>query len=410
MPRLSRSSGGDFLRESTFETTVSAARNGSYDLASVRKALRDSLDSLEPLLPAIARPGHRVLVKVNLGCSGSRSPAHRLTTHPAVAQAIIEALLDCGARVSFGDDVSRAGQYCEAVYKATGMAEVADRTGATLIDFVATGAREIPSGLLFPSSYLVTNAYFESDVVVNAANCRSGPVIVGMSAAIKNMFGCVVGRRKQHIHDLFGSDQRQFARAIADIHQAIPADISFLDMTTVLEGFGVTPAVQPVGLLLAGTDPVALDTVAAHSIGYERLPMWTTFYGHRQGIGCNDMDRIRIRGIEWSTFEKLHLRYPLIEGPARELPRARATRILNNTMFRQRPVIDAGQCGGCGECADRCPVKCISAGPGSVCKIDLGRCVDCLCCTKVCETGAVHLEVVGAGRAFRRLIDYAATI
>ena len=64
-----------------------------------------------------------MLVKVNLGCSGSRSPANRLTTHPAVAEAIIEALLDCGARVSFGDDVSRAGQYCDAVYEATGMAE-----------------------------------------------------------------------------------------------------------------------------------------------------------------------------------------------------------------------------------------------------------------------------------------------
>lgn len=398
------------MRESKFEPTVSAARNESYDRSSVRRALRDSLDTLQPPLPTIARPGHRVLVKVNLGCSGSRSPANRLTTHPSVAEAIIEALLDCGARVSFGDDVSRAGQYCEAVYKATGMAEVADRTGATLVDFVAAGAREIPSTLSFPSRYLVTNAYFESDAVVNAANCRSGPVIVGMSAAIKNMFGCVVGRRKQHIHDLFGSDQRRFARAIADIHRAIPADISFLDMTTVLEGFGVSPAVHPVGLLLAGTDPVALDTVAAHAIGYEQLPMWTTFYGHERGIGCNDMDRIRIRGIEWSAFEKPQLRYPSIEGPVRELPWARATRILNNTIFRERPVIDTGQCGKCGECAHRCPVKCISAGPGSVCKIDLGRCVDCLCCTKVCETGAVRLEVVGAGRTFRRLIDYVASI
>jgi len=119
-------------------------------------------------------------------------------------------------------------------------------------------------------------------------------------------------------------------------------------MTTVLEGFGVTPAVQPVGLLLAGADPDALDTVAAHAIGYEHLPMWTTFYRHERGIGCNDMDRIRIRGIEWGTFEKPHLRYPLIEGSPREPPWARATRILNNTMLRQRPVIDAGQCGEAG--------------------------------------------------------------
>ena len=60
------------------------------------------------------------------------------------------------------------------------------------------------------------------------------------------------------------------------------------------------------------------------------------------------MDRIRIRGIEWGTFEKPHLRYPLIEGSPREPPWAQATRILNNTMLRQRPVIDAGQCGEAG--------------------------------------------------------------
>ena len=314
------------MRESKFEATVSAARSGSYDPASVRKALRNSLDSLEPPLPAITRPGHRVLVKVNLGCSGSRSPANRLTTHPAVAEAIIEALLDCGARVSFGDDVSRAGQYCEAVYKATGMAEVADRTGATLIDFVATGAREIPSGLLFPSSYLVTNAYFESDAVVNAANCRSGPVIVGMSAAIKNMFGCVVGRRKQaHTRSVWLGSAAVRARdcEYPSRHPGRRFIFGHDDCFGRLRG--VARSSNRLDCCLPAPTRLLSIRLPPMRSGTNTSPCGRPSTDMSGALGCNDMDRIRIQGIEWSRFEKPHLRDPSIEEPVRELPWARAT-------------------------------------------------------------------------------------
>ena len=111
-----------------------------------------------------------------------------------MVEALIRLLQDCGAVVSFGDDIARAGKHYEQIWKVTGMREVAKRTGATLVDFVSAGAREVRGGLLYPRKYLVTNCYFEADVVINFANCRSHANIV-MSGAIKNMFGCVVGLR-----------------------------------------------------------------------------------------------------------------------------------------------------------------------------------------------------------------------
>ncbi len=284
------------------------------------------------------------------------------------------------------------------------MSDVAKRTGASLIDFVSVGAREVRGGLLYPRKYLVTNAYFEADVVINAANCRSHAGI-GMSGAIKNMFGCVVGLRKLLIHNLFPGDTRKFGRAIADIHRVIPADISFLDLTTVLEGHLNGKSIQPVGLMLASTDPVALDTVAAQTIGYQDVPIWTTHYGNELGVGCNDLEQISVRGIDWSSFEKPRLKYPRLSGNSRPPVYDHIKGLANHTVLRPRPVITEAKCTGCGDCVTRCPVRCIEPVGEKAYAINLKECADCGCCLKVCDAEAVNLEYVGMGRAIRLLTN-----
>src|SRR5215469_2738729 len=124
-------------------SVVSAAKNDQYRAHSVDKALLHILENSSPSISSLVKPGSRVLVKVNMGCTGVREPQARLTTHPLVVKAIIEALKDCRAAVYFGDDSARAGKHYATICQATGMLDVAKRTGATLIDFVAAGAREV---------------------------------------------------------------------------------------------------------------------------------------------------------------------------------------------------------------------------------------------------------------------------
>jgi len=362
------------------------------------------LSSLERPLSSIVKRSDRILVKVNMGCSGARTPGQRLTTHPILLEAIVNALLDCGGNVYFGDDISRSARSYESIYERTGMRDVARRTGAMLVDFVRAGGREVRGGLLIPRSYFVTNAYFEADVVINAASCRSHAGI-GMSGAIKNMFGCVLGLRKQLIHNLFPGQPSKFGRVIADIYRVIPADLSILDLTTVAEGAGKTLAVRPVGLILAGTDAVALDTVAAHAIGYHSLPIWPTYYGSRFGYGCDAIDQIEVRGIDWDSFNKMRLDYPLITHTQRPSAYDRLGAVINNTVLRPRPAILAEVCTGCGQCLDRCPADCIEGEKDSPHHIRLGQCSDCGVCLKVCEPGAVERKFMGSGRAIRWLLN-----
>jgi uncharacterized protein (DUF362 family)/ferredoxin len=379
------------------KSIVAAGISPAHTPEHVSAGIRNAIENLSPSLSSLVARGDKVLVKVNMGCSGARSPELRYTSHPAYVEAIIRCLQDCGADVTFGDDVSRAPRHIDRLWKETGMTEVARRTGAKLADFIAAGGREVRGFLLYPRTHFITNLAFEADVIVNAANCRSLADVV-MSGAIKNMFGLLLGRRKRQLHALF-PDIRDFSRVLVDVFRVVTPAISFLDLTSVIEGQSIAPRVREVGLLLASTDPVALDTVAAHAIGYDELTVWTSIFGQQAGLGTKDMNQIEIRG-GWDTFETKRLLHPAPPRMGRGNLYDRATRLLNNSIFRPRPAISSDKCTECGDCVSRCPANAIHATTDSY-AIDLAKCADCECCAKVCEAGAVELRFVGVGKVIR---------
>ncbi len=383
------------------KSIVAAARNELHTRKSVSKAVRHIVECMDPPLPALVRRSDRVLVKVNLGCTGLRTPEMRFTSHPAYVEAIIECLCDCGAKVAFGDDVSRAAQYQERIWSAAGMLDIASRTGALLVDFVQAGGREVRGFLPCPRKHFITNAALDADVIVNAANCRSLSTVV-LSGAIKNMFGSMLGKRKMRLHCMF-PHVRDFSRVLVDVYRVVQPRVSFLDLTSVIEAQAISPTIRNVGLMLGSTDPIALDTIAAHAIGYENLTLWTSVYGNAVGLGCNKIDHIEIRGLDWNTFERKRLRPPAPPRTSEDSLYERVTRILNNTILKPRPVIDQQMCTGCGDCRSRCPAGAIDASDANF-AINHSVCADCGCCLKVCSAAeAVNLEFVGIARIVRKL-------
>ena len=369
-------------------------------------SVRALLSRLDPPLDSLIKRGDRVFAKVNMGCHQLREPQQRFTTHPSVAEAVIQVLLDCGAKVRFGDDVARAGRHTARIWEATGFSVVAARTGARLVDVMASGGREVRGHLRYPRKYLISNAYLEADRVVNIANFRSHASIV-LSGAIKNMFGVVLGLRKALIHKLFRGDPRKFSRAIADIHTLVKADVSLLDLTSVVEGHGAREGIRPVGFLLASIDPVALDALAARAVGYDRLPVWTTYYAEKFGLGCGRYEDIRVLGMDKESLPRVELEPPQsFQNPKPGLY-AWASNVANATVLRPRPVVQESACTGCWECISRCPVQCIAPGAAGKAHIDLTRCGDCGACLKTCADSALSLEFVGWARTIRKLGGFA---
>ena len=133
-------------------STVAVVALAAHELSGTRRALKTLLDLVAPSISAIIRPGDRVLVKPAVRCGSVTNPSSGLTSNPILVRAVIEALIDCGARVSLGDYRPRPRDGVSDP-QVEWMREVSASTGATLVSFLASGARVVRGRLLYPRRY-----------------------------------------------------------------------------------------------------------------------------------------------------------------------------------------------------------------------------------------------------------------
>lgn len=79
---------------------VSIIKCEDYEHNRVKRAVRESLDLLGGI-SAFVKPGDRVLLKVNLLIR--RKPEKVTTTHPSLAQALAELVIEAGGKPLIGD-------------------------------------------------------------------------------------------------------------------------------------------------------------------------------------------------------------------------------------------------------------------------------------------------------------------
>lgn len=377
-------------------SVVVAVHNESYRQASLNNSVSELLDNLYPGLPTLVKPGDRVFVKPYLTVPGALAPDDRRRSHPLVISALIEALIDHGCVVSFGDEGS-AKFTNNILSEKQWMHDIAKRTGASLVSFAKTGAIQVRAGVPYPRNFLIARALLESDAIISCANCQPHGKLV-LSGAVRNMFNAVVGDQSL-LYELF-PDPESLARIVVDVCRLVKPTISILDLTSVREP-GSALNTQYVGLLLGSVDPVAVDVLAAEAIGYDKEMIWTTVYGGRVGLGCSSNAQISVRGLDWTSFEKKSLPTPKFEQTRKLGLYRKSIHILSKTAPRARPAIDEGNCTGCGDCSNICPVNAIRLTDTRQVELSLLRCIDCHLCVKTCNHNAVTLEYRGVARVVR---------
>lgn len=87
---------------------------------------------------------------------------------------------------------------------------------------------------------------------------------------------------------------------------------------------------------------------------------------------------LNIIGARWQQGHRT-MRYP--DGPPPELP----------VRFAGRPTVELGKCrSDCRRCAESCPTDAIETGPdGRFTVLDLGKCLFCRDCQRVCPESAI---------------------
>jgi Pyruvate/2-oxoacid:ferredoxin oxidoreductase delta subunit len=162
------------------------------------------------------------------------------------------------------------------------------------------------------------------------------------------------------------------------------------------QGPGMGGFPRELGVLLAGTDPFALDRVACRMVGvdHEALPILKA--AAKMGFPASEAE------IDGELPAIGDFRLPrmtsLVYGP----------KFLQGFIRRhvlQRPVLNVESCRICGECWTFCPAGAITRKE-KLPFFDYDRCIRCYCCLEVCPHGALDTADTLAGKVFRKAASF----
>ena len=231
-----------------------------YGTGNVSKALQTVIDHLGGIGRFVS-PGDQVLIKPNL--IKGVLPEVCATTHPAVVEAVVRLVLDCGGRPFIGD--SPAFGDLPAVALPTGITDICKRYGIPLVPF--NNPVYVPVQGSWIKGISIDRAAVEADKIINLPKLKTH-VQAGFTGAVKNLFGCVVGKRKPLWHFRAGDKDHRFGKMLLDVYHILNPALHIVDGIVAMEGNGpVSGQPKQLGLIAASVDGLPLDRVLCEIIG-----------------------------------------------------------------------------------------------------------------------------------------------
>lgn len=312
-------------------TKVAVTLADSYGSDYIKEKVRHLFDSLGGL-SEIVEPGDKVGIKINLtGGSGfdghpnlqGVDPREAMWTHPDVFKAVGDLLIEKGVS---GSDI----YVVEAIwdmdsYNLYGYSDIQQSWGAKLVnlnnpdpydDFedVSTG----PDYFYYPTIKL-NRILSELDLFVSIPKMKQH-YDAALTHSMKNLVGIVPMQYymmpdaqgwRSKLHFEGGPVGQHLPRSVCDINLARPVQLAVIDgIKNAVGGEGPwNPTFEPAefGMLIAGTDPVATDSVAVKVMGFnpedEQIQRPAGEYAdnhlylmNQKGHGTNKMDDIELVG------------------------------------------------------------------------------------------------------------------
>ncbi len=272
----------------TKRVAITKAGKGRIELA-VRKAI-----SLAGGLDEIIKGSSKVLIKPNLGKPAPSGSG--ILTNAQVTEAVTKMVLEMGPKsVIIGDGAIAgydfAGFSTKEVFETSGMMEVAGRLGVELRNLNTDRFAEVTiSDPHVMEKVKIAKTALESDVIISVPVLKSH-IRTHVTLSLKNMKGVMPGAEKRKSHRL-GLDL-----AIADLISAVRPHYAVIDATFGMEGLWQYPQdTRELGIVIAGRDPLAVDTVGTSVMGIDTSQvMHLQYIAKREGTTVN-LDQIEIVG------------------------------------------------------------------------------------------------------------------
>ena len=286
------------------DSTVTLTHCSDYSKPKIIEAIEKHF-SLLGGLDKFVRSGDIVLLKPNFIAPKSRH--HATQTDPAIIIETARLLKDFGAKPFVGDSPAWSNVYAcvqalklkEPLRKLSVPVKQLDKPRKCRIGATNTTVR-------------ISSLALDADVIINLPKFKSHQQLVA-TFAVKNMFGCVSGKRKALWHFQKGKNADDFCRLLIEIYQYLNPAITIIDAVIAMDGPGpINGRARPLGWLIGGIDPIACETVCARLVGIEpsNLPMIET--AKKMGFGCSNFADIKISGDDFPQEVCTDFRLPEI--------------------------------------------------------------------------------------------------
>jgi uncharacterized protein (DUF362 family) len=291
---------------------VSVVKDENDVELAVRKAV-----ALAGGLDGIVNSGSKVLIKPNIA-SRDKSGCGKITD-ARVTHAITKMVMEkkpksviIGEGSAVGYDFPDLQDTMKALEE-SGTREVATKLGVPLVDLNTDRHREVkvPNPLVM-KSVKIAQTVLESDVIISVPVMKTH-IRSAVTLSVKNMKGVMPGAEKKKTHRL------GLELAIADLNSIVRPHFVVVDGLMGMEGLWEYPDdCVPMGLVGAGRDPVAVDSVFAQIMGIEPKEIMHLLYCQQKGLGKCDPGRIEVVGVPISevrrpfhtAFAVMRKRYP----------------------------------------------------------------------------------------------------
>ena len=271
-----------------FEPTVAVIRCSDYSPPKIAQAITRQFELLGGL-GRFVRPGDTVLLKPNFIAPKSRRRA--VQTDPAIIIEMAKLLKDFGARPFVGDSPAWGNVFT--CVKKLKLDEPLKKLSVPVRQLnkprkCRIGASNTKVG--------VSSIALDADVIINLPKLKTHQQLVA-TFAVKNMFGCVSGKRKPFWHFAKGGNFDDFCELLIGIFKLLNPALTIIDAVSVMDGAGpIRGRARPLGYLMGGTEPMALETICCELVNIkpEELPIIKT--ARQIGFGCCERDKIKVIG------------------------------------------------------------------------------------------------------------------
>ena len=260
----------------------------SGDPAAATKKALEALGGISRFV----KKGQRVVLKPNM--SFARTSEFGATTHPLVVAAVVQECIQTGAnRVLILDHTLHRAELC---LERSGIREACKNISGAHVqvfqDRKFYKEIKIPQGKVLDRVEVIQEV-LESDVLINIPVAKSHSA-TGVSLGIKGLMGLIWDRESFH-------SRININQALSDLATVIKPQLTIIDASRALTsgGPGGPGEVKKPNLIIAGTDPVAVDSygvtiVPWYGQNFKGRQVEHLLIAHQRGLGKIDPDQLKI--------------------------------------------------------------------------------------------------------------------